>query len=150
MGVVRTLMRVSAITLVEDAAHPESFLRDASLDYWDAATEQWVAVMPVLSNQPVHTHQLPNPIEAARWRIMLPWGVCGNLRLAEIVFHGEVLGCSHPDVAARRPLAVLFDEGGDLADSMIHGQNGLGFDLKEAFSGDRSLVLNPPPGRQDA
>ena len=146
----RTLMRVSAITMVEDPSHPESFLRDASLDYWDAAREQWVTVMPLLSNQPVHTHKLPKPIEAARWRLMLPWGLCGNLRWGEIVFHGELLGCSHPDVAAKRPLAVLFDEGADLAESLIHSQNGLSFDLKNAYSGNRSLVLNLPPARPDA
>jgi outer membrane protein assembly factor BamB len=146
----RTLMRVNAITLFEDTSRPESFLRDASLDYWDAAKEQWVTVMPMLSNRAVHTHKLPRPMEAARWRIMLPWGVCGNLRLGEIVFHGEALGCSHPDVAAKRPLAVLFDDGADLADSLIHTQNGLSFDLKNAYAGNRSLVLNLPRDRQNA
>lgn len=34
-------------------------------------------------------------------------------------------------MAAKRPLAVLFDEGTDLAGSMIHIQNGLSFDLKK-------------------
>jgi outer membrane protein assembly factor BamB len=146
----RTLMRVNAVTLVEDPSHPESFLRDARLDYWSAAQEQWVTVMPLLSNQAVHTHKLPEPVEAARWRIMLPWGVYGNLRLGEIVFHGERLGCSHPDVAAQRPLAVLFDEGADLADSLIHDNNGLSFDQKHAYAGNRSLVLNIPRNAQNA
>jgi hypothetical protein len=73
--------------------------------------------------------KLPKPIEAALWRIKLPWGVCSNLRWGEIVLHGEVLGCSHSDVAAKRPLAVIFDEGADLADSLICSQNGLSFDL---------------------
>ena len=146
----RTLMRVTAVMLVEDAAHPESFLRDASLDYWDTAAEQWVPVMPMLSNEAVHTHKLPKPVEAARWRIMLPWGVCRNLRVGDIVFHGEVLGCSHPDVVAKRPLVVLFDEGADLTDSLMHSQNGLSFDLKNAYTGNRSLVLNRPRDRQSA
>ncbi len=146
----RTLMRVTAVTLVEDPSHPESYLRDARLDYWSPAQEQWVTVMPLLSSQAVHTHKLPNPVDAARWRIMLPWGLCGNLRLAQLVFHGEPGGCSHPDVAAHRPLAVLFDEGADLAESLMHDNNGLSFDLKNAYAGSRSLLLSLPRNRQNA
>jgi len=70
--------------------------------------------------------------------------------LKKIVFHGKVPGCSHPDVAAKRALAVLFDEGTDLADSLIHSQNGLSLDLRNAYSGNRSLLLNLPRDRQDA
>ncbi len=106
----RTQMEVTGVTLVEDAAHPESWLRDAAIDYWDAAKELWVPIQPLRSDAAVHTHVFAKPVSAARFRIVLPWGVCGNTRLAEIVFHGQVLGCSHPDVVARRPLAVLFDE----------------------------------------
>ena len=110
----RTQMRVTGVTLVEDAAHPESWLRDASIESWDAAKERWSPIQPLLSNAAVHTHTFAKPVEAARFRLMLPWGVCGNVRLAKIVFHGEVQGCSHPDVVARRPLAVLFDEQEDI------------------------------------
>jgi hypothetical protein len=59
-----------------------------------------VAVILLFANQAIHTHHRPKPIEAAQWRIMPPWGVCRNLRLGEIVFHGELLGCSHRDGAA--------------------------------------------------
>ena len=163
----RTRMRVDAITLFEDPAHPESWLRDAKLEYWDAAKEEWVFAQDLLSNAAVHTHKLavgaagdrsgrawPAPGQAqgpaptaARFRIMLPWGVVGNLRLGEIVFHGQALGCSHPDVAAKRPVAVLFDEGGDLAESLVRRDTGLEFDLTQAHSGNRSLKLTADGGR---
>jgi outer membrane protein assembly factor BamB len=137
----RTQLRVTGITLAEDPAHPESWLRDATLEYWDAGRERWVFVQPLLSNAAVHTHKLARPIEAARFRIVLPWGLCGNLRLAEIVLHGEKLGPSHPDVIAKRPVAVLFDEGDDLKESLVAGHNGLTFQFEGAYSGGRSLHL---------
>ncbi len=118
----RTQMKVTGVTLVEDPAHPESWLRDASIDYWDAAKELWVPIQPLRSDAAVHTHMFAKPVEAARFRIVLPWGVCGNTRLAEIVFHGEVLGCSHPDAVAKRPLAVLFDEQEDIRHDLYAGQ----------------------------
>ena len=143
----RTRMRVDAVTLFEDPAHPESWLRDAKLEYRDAAKEEWVFAQNLLSNAAVHTHRPAKPVEAARFRIMLPWGVVGNLRLGEIVFHGQALGCSHPDVAAKRPVAVLFDEGGDLADSLVRRDTGLEFDMTQAQSGNRSLKLTDDAGR---
>ncbi len=145
----RTQMKVAGVTLVEDPKHPESWLRDASIDYWDAAKELWVPIQPLRSDAAVHTHMFAKPVEAARFRLVLPWGVCGNTRLAEIVFHGEVLGCSHPDVVAKRPLAVLFDEQEDIRQDIYAGE-GLAISLEGAYSGGRCLTLTPPAGGQVA
>ena len=133
----RTQLRVNAITLVEDRAQPHSWLRDAAFEYWDAAKERWVFVQPLLSDADVHTHKLARAIEAARFRIALPKMLCGNLRLGEIVLHGEKLGCSHPDVVAKRPVAVLFDEGEDLK-GYLHWAT---IEHKEAYSGNRCLTI---------
>jgi outer membrane protein assembly factor BamB len=138
----RTQLRVTGITLVEDPAHPESWLRDATFEYWDAARERWVFVQPLLSDAAIHTHLFAKPIEAARFRIGLPKMLCGNLRLGEIVLHGEKLGCSHPDVAAKRPVAMLFDEGSDLNGYLLRGT----ISTKGAYSGQRCLTV----GREDA
>ncbi|MBX9693392.1 MAG: WD40 repeat domain-containing protein [Cyanobacteria bacterium] len=137
----RTQLRLSAVTLVEDAAHPESWLRDATLEYWDASIKKWVFSQTLLSNAATHTHLLAKPVEAARFRIVMPWGLCGNLRLAEIVLHGKKLGSSHPDVMFRRPVAELSDDGTDLDDTLVQGSNGLAFQYSDAFSGDRCLEL---------
>jgi outer membrane protein assembly factor BamB len=102
---LHTPLRVTGITIAEDPAHPESWLRDAQFEAWDAAREQWIPVQALLSDSVVHTHRFARPVESARFRLLLPWGVVGNLRMSEIVLHGEVLGGSHPDVAAKRPAA---------------------------------------------
>ncbi len=137
-----TQLRVTGITLVEDPAHPESWIRDASFDYWDAAKEQWVTGYPLLSNAAVHTHRFAKPLEASRFRILLPWGVCGNLRLGEIVLHGEAIGNSHPDVLNKRPLATLFDEGNDLDNVLVNQGMGARFQFTGAFSGGRCIALD--------
>ena len=143
----RTQMEVTGVTLVEDAAHPETWLRDASIDYWDVAKELWVPIQPLRSDAAVQTHMFAKPVRAARLRLVLPWGVCGNTRLAEIVFHGKVLGCSHPDVVAQRPLATLFDEEEDIRHDLYASQ-GFSISLEGAYSGGRCLTLTPPPGGQ--
>src|SRR5262249_13985181 len=130
---------VTGITLVEDPRHPQSWLRDASFEYWDAARERWVFVQPLLSDAAVHTHQFARPVEAARFRIVLPKMLCGNLRLGEVVLHGEKLGTSHPDIVAKRSRAVLFDEGNDLV-GYLHGAK---LTLTGAYSGDRCLTTGP-------
>src|SRR5262249_27073137 len=141
----RTQLRVTGITLVEDPAHPESWLRDAALEYWDTVKERWVFVQPLLSNAAIHTHKLAQPIEAARLRIVLPKMLCGNLRLGEIVLHGKKLGNSHPDVIAKRPLAVLFDEGDDLKGYLVRST----IELKGAYSGSRCLTIREHPVTKD-
>jgi hypothetical protein len=137
----RTRLRVTGITLVEDPAHPESWLRDATFEYWDAAKERWVGVQPLLSDAAVHTHKFARPVESARFRIVLPKQLCGNLRLGEVVLHGEKLGPSHPDVIAKRPVAVLFDEGDDLKGYLPRAK----FALGGAYSGNRSLTVHGEP-----
>ncbi|MBA3847898.1 MAG: PQQ-binding-like beta-propeller repeat protein, partial [Planctomycetes bacterium] len=136
----RKQLRVTAVTFVEDAAHPESWLRDATFDWWDAAAERWVTATAILADAPVHTHVFAEPIEAARFRVMLPWGVVGNLRFGELVLHGTSLGGSHPDVAAKRPVAVLFDEQDDIKRS-LRMDNGVSFKLDAAYSGGRCLAI---------
>jgi hypothetical protein len=137
----RRRLRVEAVTLVEDAKHPESWLRDCRLEWWDPATEQWKLAGRLLSDAAVHSHRLEKPAEASRWRLV-PSGLSGNLRLAEVVFHGTDLGSSHPDVIAKRPVAVLFDEGDELkAAGMVHPTWGLSFAFGGASSGGRYLRM---------
>src|SRR5262249_7744026 len=133
-----TRLRVTGITLAEDPAHPESWLRDAEFEAWDTVKEQWVPVQPLLSNAAVHTHQFARPVEASRFRIVLPKWLVGNLRLAQIVLHGEKLGPAHPDVIARRSVAVLFDEGEDLKENLV-GE--VAFRFEGAYSGGRCLTV---------
>jgi outer membrane protein assembly factor BamB len=133
----RTRLRVTGVTLAEDPAHPQSWLRDAAFEYWDAARERWVFVQALLSDAAVHTHRFAKPVEAARFRIALPKMLCGNLRLGEVVLHGERLGCSHPDVVARRPVAVLFDEGDDLSGYLHRAK----VTAQGAYSGNRCLTV---------
>ncbi|HLY08588.1 MAG TPA: PQQ-binding-like beta-propeller repeat protein [Planctomycetota bacterium] len=135
----RSRLRVTGVTLAEDPAHPESWLRDLRFEAWDPAGEQWIFVQELRSDAPIHTHRFALPVEAARFRLVLPWGVCGNLRLTEIVFHGEKLGGSHPDVVAKKPVAVLFDEGDDLKGSLVNAP--LTFKFEGAYCGGRCLSL---------
>ena len=141
----RTQLRVTGVTFVEDAAHPESWLRDCVLQYWNAANERWETGPTLLSDATVHTHTFAKPIEAARFRIVKSntpgtWPV-GNVRLGELVFHGEAIGCSHPDVQARRPVAVLFDENENDVKCIQYPNNGFSFKFDGAFSGGRCMMI---------
>jgi hypothetical protein len=139
-------IRLRGITFVEDAVHPESWLRDVRVQAWDTEHDQWVDGGPcLLSNTPTHTHWLDRPIETARLRFVTTGGGAwpvGNIRLGEIVFHGEVLGGSHPDVVAKRPVAVLFDEREADLRTMLRGA-GRPFSIAygDAYSGGKSLAL---------
>jgi outer membrane protein assembly factor BamB len=135
----RSRLHVTGITLAEDPAHPESWLRELQFEAWDPAREQWIFVQELRSDSALHTHKFAKPVEAARFRLVLPWGVCGNIRLAEIVLHGEKQGSSHPDVIAKNPVAVLFDEGDDLKGCLVSGP--LAFKFEGACSGGRCLAL---------
>ena len=99
-------LRVTAITFVEDAAHPESWLRDARFEYWDTAQDNWVLAQCLSSDTAIHTHKLKQPVEASIFRLACPRGgdngagwPSGNLRFGEIVFHGDTLGTPQPAVA---------------------------------------------------
>jgi hypothetical protein len=135
----RTQLRLTGLTFFEDPAHPESRLRDATVEYWNATKQRWVFLMNLLSDAPVHTHQFPKPVEAARFRIVLPVHWPGNIRLAEIVMHGEALGSSHPDVIAERPLAVLFDEGDDLTFALAGFDGSWRFQFEGRMSADAAF-----------
>jgi hypothetical protein len=139
----RTQLHLTGITFVEDPAHPESWLRDLRLEWWDAAKEVWQPGPYLLSDSAVHSHVLDRPIEAAKFRLVssgaASWPV-GNLRLGELVFHGTVLGPSHPDAVAKKPVAVLFDENeADLR--CLKRPNLLDFRYTDAFSGGKCLEL---------
>ncbi|WP_020473606.1 outer membrane protein assembly factor BamB family protein [Zavarzinella formosa] len=140
----RTQLRVTAITFVEDPSHPESWLRDMRLQWWDSAADRWRDGPFLLSDAATHTHQLEKPIEAARFRFVSTGGgswPAGNLRLGELVFHGEVVGASHPDVAAKRPVAVLFDEREDDLSCLKYPGRPFAFQPTGAYSGGKCLVL---------
>jgi hypothetical protein len=97
--------------------------------------------MLLLSNAAVHTHKFPQPVEAARFRLVMPWGLVGNLRLGEIVLHGQSLGSSHPDVIAKRPRAVLFDENEDDMQNLCYPGSPAKFLLTDPFSGGRCIRI---------
>ncbi|MFM7290141.1 MAG: WD40 repeat domain-containing protein [Planctomycetia bacterium] len=150
IALVRRVARVTAITFVEDPAHPESWLRDAKLEYWDADSAAWKFSQYLTSDAAVHTHRLNRPIEGMKFRLSRPdaagWPA-SNLRLAEIVFHGDDLGPSWPPaVRAKQPVAVLFDE--NLAELNTAFQNGFNTGYKpvtdaDAYSGAAYFLFDP-------
>jgi hypothetical protein len=142
----RSQVRLDGITFVEDPAHPESWLRDARLQRWDAPREVWVDGPYLVSDAAVHTHRFTPPLEGARFRLTgtsegVGWPA-GNLRWGEVVCHGEVLGASHPDAVARRARAVLFDEDESDLRSLLSGHNPkFAFRYEGAASGGKCLAL---------
>jgi hypothetical protein len=142
-----TQLRVTGVTFVEDPAHPESWLRDVRLQWWDPAADRWRDGPYLLSDAATHTHQFKTPIEAARFRFVSTGGgtwPAGNLRLGELVFHGEALGCSHPDAQAKRPVAVLFDEREDDLSCLKYAGRPFAFQPTGAYSGGKCLALTDP------
>ncbi|WP_329055193.1 PQQ-like beta-propeller repeat protein [Amycolatopsis sp. NBC_01488] len=116
----RTLLEVTGITVVEDPDHPESWLRDVLLQWFDIRAGVWrdgpmlladIHPDPTTTPPVVHSHTF-DPIRAARFRLASTGGIwpSGNLRLSELVFHGKTAGGSHRDVVLGNPVAVLFDE----------------------------------------
>ncbi len=136
-----TNLRVNAITIVEDPDHPESWLRDVTLESWNPSREIWQTAGRLLSDQATHTHYLKQPIDAARFRLSLPAAFVGNLRMSEIMLHGEELGPSHPDSVANKPAAVLFDENESDLQSLKYPSNGFAFRYEDAFSGGKCLSM---------
>lgn len=139
----RTQLHLAALTFVEDLGHPESWLRDMRLEWWDVVKEAWVPGPYLLSNAAIHSHVLDKPIEAAKFRLVsssaASWPV-GNIRLGELVLHGKLLGPSHPDAVAKHEIAVLFDENeADLR--CLKRANLLDFRYTDAFTGGKCLEL---------
>lgn len=141
----RTQLRVTAVTFVEDPNHPESWLRDMRMQWWDASAEQWRDGPYLLSDTATHTHVFDKPIEAARFRFVSTGGgtwPIGNIRLGELVFHGEVLGCSHPDAVAKNAVAVLFDEKETDLTVLKYPGRPFSFRYGGAYSGGKCLELS--------
>ncbi|MFE6177110.1 WD40 repeat domain-containing protein [Streptomyces sp. NPDC056464] len=144
---LRTQVRLTGITFAEDPAHPESWLRDVLLQWWDTERGLWRDGPMLLSDRAVHRHPIDPPIESARFRFVTTGGgawPAGNLRLGALVFHGEVLGNSHRDVLQPKPLAVLFDEREDDLRDLVLGEPGsrVVFQHGDAYSGTRCVRLN--------
>ncbi|MEU1378078.1 PQQ-binding-like beta-propeller repeat protein [Streptomyces triculaminicus] len=146
---VRTQVELTGITFAEDPAHPESWLRDVRIQWWEAENEIWHDGPMLLSDEALHSHPIQPPLRAARFRFATTGGgswPSGNIRLGELVLHGRTLGASHRDVLARRGRAVLFDERvEDLRASFQHGHNPMfGFQRGGAFSGGTCLRMSGP------
>ncbi|MFD5698266.1 PQQ-binding-like beta-propeller repeat protein [Streptomyces lasiicapitis] len=108
-----TLVRLRGVTIAEDPAHPESWLRDVRLQWWDTEAGHWVDGPMLLSDKAVHTHMFATPLVASWFRFVTTGGGAwpvGNLRMGELVFHGDVLGNSHRDVVKKRDRATLFED----------------------------------------
>ena len=141
----RTQLRVTGVTFVEDPAHPESWLRDVRLQWWDATAEAWRDGPLLLSDAAVHSHVFDTPIEAAKFRFISTGGgswPVGNFRLGELVFHGASLGASHPDAVAGKPALVLFDERESDLNSLKYPGRPFGFRYSGAYSGGKCLELS--------
>ena len=111
---VQQLLRVDEVEFIEDPAHPESWIRDARLEYFDIAADIWKFAGYLCADSADHVHKLATPVVASRFRIVKSDGRAwptGNLRLAEIIFRGQALGTPHPDAVAGKPLLTLFDDG---------------------------------------
>ena len=107
----KTPMSVDAITFVEDPEHPESWLRNLVMQVWDNDKKVWLDCPPMLSDAAVHSHRFEKAIVGTKFRIYgdkypahvpgferaglggIGWPV-GNIRLAELVFHGKSLDAS--------------------------------------------------------
>ena len=137
-----TMMQVNAITIWEDPNNPGSWVRDATLDYWNVATQSWVTGPALLSDAATHTHVLTPPIQSPRVRVTLPPTCTNNLRLGEIVINGTLLGCSHPDVVAGNNTCVLFDENPYPLQGQLLGS--YTFQYSDAYSGALCFATTAP------
>jgi len=95
-------MRVAGITIVEDPAHPESWMKDAILQIWEPVKGVWEDGAYLSADSVTHTHRFEKPLVGSKFRFIgdkTPdspgtggWGwPVGNLRMAELVFHGEMV-----------------------------------------------------------
>ena len=149
-----TMFQVEAIGFIEDPKNPSSWLRDMKLEWYNKDTGLWQFHQYLLSDSAIHVHTLDIPCNATKLRLgksapstTAAWPV-GNIGLAELALLGTNLGCSHPDVQAKKPVAVLFDE--DNTDVNLAFQNGFNpvwenlFGATVAYSGDKAIGLKAP------
>jgi len=141
-------MNITGITFYEDPNHTESWMRDVRLEYWDPIDEVWKLGPYMVSDSAVHTHMFDTPIGASKIRLVSTGGgswPVGNIRFSELVLHGTVGGGAHPDVVAKKPVAVLFDEkDSDLQPGtalMNYGDRPIFIKYDEAYTGSKSLAL---------
>jgi hypothetical protein len=68
------------------------------MQVWDSATTKWIDGPFLVSDVATHTHRFEKPVEGSKFRFLgtgdmlqeWRWPM-GNIRLAEIVFHGSKL-----------------------------------------------------------
>ncbi|GAA3436245.1 hypothetical protein GCM10018954_058540 [Kutzneria kofuensis] len=77
----------SKLSLWDDPAHPESWLRDVRLDVRSNAGDPWRPVARLVSDAASRSFQLAGPVAATELRLVLPPGIPGNLRVAGIAVH---------------------------------------------------------------
>jgi len=145
-----TQLNITGMTFYEDKDHPESWLRDMRLEWWDPVEEVWQLGPYMLSDAAVHTHMFDVPINASKFRLVSTGGgswPVGNIRLSELVLHGSVGSASHPDVVAKRPLAVLFDEkDSDLLPGTVMGGGNYIIKYDDSFTGNKSIAMTAAGG----
>jgi hypothetical protein len=137
------LLRVSGVRIVEDPCHPESWLRDVLLQWWDRAAG-WQDGPRLLSDSADHSHYLSAPVTARRFRLVTTGGPgwpVGNLRFTKLAFQAEVLGCSHPDAVAGNATAVLFDEDPASLAVLLHDNAPVHFPTDGGYSGRTYLAV---------
>jgi photosystem II stability/assembly factor-like uncharacterized protein len=98
----QAVMKVTGVTFIEDPNHPETWVRDVLLQVFDESKGVFVDVQWLTADAARHTHKLDKPVTGSKFRFLgdktpenpgaggCGWPV-GNLRLAELVFHGEVV-----------------------------------------------------------
>ncbi|MFD6305406.1 WD40 repeat domain-containing protein, partial [Streptomyces sp. NPDC060223] len=74
------------ISLWDDPAHPESWLRDVRLDARTTSDSPWQPVARLVCSAAARTYQVPRTT-ATDIRLVVPPGLPGNLRLAGIALH---------------------------------------------------------------
>ncbi|MFF1377421.1 WD40 repeat domain-containing protein [Streptomyces sp. NPDC058308] len=140
----RTQVRLTGVTFVEDPAHPESWLRDVQLQWWDTKAGLWKDGPKLLSDAgAVHSHTF-EALSSSRFRLRTTGGgiwPVGNIRLGELVFHGTVVGNSHRDVLAGNALAVLFDDREDDVRDIVEDSAAAEIQIGGAAVGTRCLRL---------
>lgn len=136
--------KVKGITIYEDEKHPEFWLKDAIFEYWDDEKNSWVFVDYILSDLPIHTHIFKTPVESTKFRIVMPKGFYSNIKFGEICFHGEIIGCSHPDVQNKREIAILFDENDiNYWREHFYPSDRIELGYKGAIKGEKFLIIKP-------